>query len=130
MKRQKNDAADAETIAEAASRPTMRFVALKTSDQQAAGMTFRVRDTLVRQRTQLVNALRGHLAEFGVVAPVGIARVDRLAEAVERPCVSLPEAVRERAHRGWIRSRLSASTSLGWRRSCAVASPQTPRWRG
>lgn len=75
----------------------MRFVALKTSDHQAAGMTFRVRDTLVRQRTQLVNALRGHLAEFGVVAPVGIARVDRLAEAVERPSVSLPEAVRELA---------------------------------
>jgi len=61
VKRQKNDAADAETIAEAASRPTMRFVAVKTEEQQARAMLFRTRDLLVRQRTQLINALRGHL---------------------------------------------------------------------
>lgn len=97
VKRQKNDAADAEAIVEAASRPTMRFVALKTSEQQAAGMTFRVRDTLVRQRTQLVNALRGHLAEFGVIAPAGIARVERLAEMVEDPDMSILAPVRELA---------------------------------
>ena len=71
VKRQKNDAADAEAIAEAASRPTMRFVALKTEEQQARAMIFRTRDLLVRQRTQLINALRGHLAEHGVVAPQG-----------------------------------------------------------
>jgi transposase len=57
VKRQKNDAADAEAIAEAASRPTMRFVAVKTEEQQARAMLFRTRDLLVRQRTQLINAL-------------------------------------------------------------------------
>ena len=61
VKRQKNDAADAEAIAEAASRPTMRFVAVKSQEQQARAMLFRTRDLLVRQRTQLINALRGHL---------------------------------------------------------------------
>src|SRR6056297_3523245 len=64
VKRQKNDAADAEAIAEAASRPTMRFVAVKSAEQQGQGMLFRTRDLLVRQRTQTINALRGHLAEF------------------------------------------------------------------
>ena len=77
--RQKTDAADAEAIAEAASRPTMRFVALKTEEQQARSMTFRTRDLLVRQRTQLVNALRGHLAEHGIVAAGGLAKVKVLA---------------------------------------------------
>ena len=59
VKRQKNDAADAE----AANRPTMRFVAVKTEEQQARAMLFRTRDLLVRQRTQLINALRGQLSE-------------------------------------------------------------------
>ena len=62
----KNDAADAEAISEAAQRPTMHFVAVKTEAQQAQGMLFRTRDLLVRQRTQTISALRGHLAEFGV----------------------------------------------------------------
>ena len=82
VRRQKNDAADAEAIAEAASRPTMRFVALKTEEQQARSMIFRTRDLLVRQRTQLVNALRGHLAEHGIVAAQGLARVKALATAM------------------------------------------------
>jgi Transposase, Mutator family/Transposase len=68
VKRQKNDAADSEAIAEAASRPTMRFVTVKTEEQQARAMLFRTRDLFVRQRTQLINALRGHLSEYGVVA--------------------------------------------------------------
>ena len=71
VKRHKNDMADAEAICEAAQRPTMRFVAVKTKEQQARGMLFHTRDLLVRQRTQTINALRGHLAEFGVVAPQG-----------------------------------------------------------
>jgi transposase len=82
VRRQKNDAADAEAIAEAASRPTMRFVALKTEEQQARSMIFRTRDLLVRQRTQLVNALRGHLAEHGIVAAQGLAKVKVLAAAL------------------------------------------------
>lgn len=93
VKRQKNDAADAEAIAEAASRPTMRFVAPKSEDQQAAAMAYRTRDLLVRQRTQTINALRGHLAEYGVVAPIGVAHVGRLAALVEGDDGGLPEAV-------------------------------------
>ena len=95
MKRQKNDAADAEAICEAAQRPTMRFVAVKTEEQQARGMLFHTRDLLVRQRTQTINALRGHLAEFGIVAPQGPAHVDRLASAIEGPGSGLPASVRE-----------------------------------
>jgi transposase len=95
VKRQKNDAADAEAIAEAASRPTMRFVALKTEEQQARAMIFRARDLLVRQRTQLINALRGHLAEYGVVAAQGIVHVPRLQEVIEDPQAELPSIVRD-----------------------------------
>ena len=95
VKRQKNDETDAEAIVEAAQRPTMSFVAIKTEEQQARGMLFRTRDLLVRQRTQSINALRGHLAEFGVVAPQGTARIDRLASALEDPGSGLPEPVRE-----------------------------------
>ena len=83
VKRQKNDAADAEAIAEAASRPTMRFVAVKTEEQQARAMLFRTRDLLVRQRTQLINALRGQLSEHGVVAPQGPANVAILVQAID-----------------------------------------------
>ena len=82
VRRQKNDAADAEAIVEAASRPTMRFVALKTEEQQARSMIFRTRDLLVRQRTQLVNALRGHLAEHGIVAAQGLPHVKVLADVL------------------------------------------------
>lgn len=71
VKRSKNDAADDEAICEAAQRPSMRYAAIKTEAQQAAGMVFRTRDLLVRQRTQLINAIRGHLTEFGWVAPKG-----------------------------------------------------------
>jgi len=95
VKRQKNDAADAEAIAEAASRPTMRFVAVKSEDQQARSMIFRTRDLLVRQRTQLINALRGHLAEHGVVAPQGTAHVKRLADVIGDETAVLPATVRE-----------------------------------
>jgi len=98
VKRHKNDAADAEAIAEAASRPTMRFVTVKSQTQQTQAMAYRTRDMLVRQRTQLVNALRGHLTEFGVVAPQGIAQIKKLAAAVDAPETELPELVRQLAH--------------------------------
>jgi len=78
VKRNKNDAADAEAICEAVMRPTMRFVAVKTADQQAAVLLHRGRERLVRQRTMLVNALRAHLAEFGVIAPQGLRNVGKL----------------------------------------------------
>jgi transposase len=97
VKRQKNDATDAEAIAEAASRPTMRFVAVKSEGQQARAMLFRTRDLLVRQRTQLINALRGHLSEHGVVAAQGPANVKVLEEVVEDQTTSLPLLVVELA---------------------------------
>lgn len=93
VKRQKNDAADAEAIVEAASRPTMRFVAVKSADQQAAGMAFKPRDLFVRQKTQLINALRGHLAEHGVVAPQGVVHLKRLKTALGDEANGLPTAV-------------------------------------
>ena len=92
VKRQKNDAADAEAIAEAVQRPNMRTVAVKSSAQQARAMLFRTRDLLVGQRTQLVNALRGHLAEHGIVLAKGIANVERLALRLEDD--DLPDLVR------------------------------------
>lgn len=95
IKRQKNDTADAEAIAEAASRPSMRFVAVKSEAQQARAMVFRTRELLVGQRTQLINALRGHLAEHGVVAPQGPAQLKRLADALEAGASQLPATVRE-----------------------------------
>ncbi|MCP2223408.1 transposase [Bradyrhizobium elkanii] len=75
VKRQKNDAADAEAIAEAASRPTMRFVGVKSAEKQASSMAFKVRDLLVRQRTQTINALRGHLAEYGLIVAQGVRHI-------------------------------------------------------
>jgi len=93
VKRQKTDVADAEAIAEAAARPTMRFVEPKSEEQQAAAMAYRTRDLLVRQRTQTINALRAHLAEYGVVAPTGVAHVGRLAAILEESDSGLPEAV-------------------------------------
>ena len=71
VRRGKNDAADAAAICEAVTRPSMRFVAVKSTGQQGALMAHRCRDLLIRQRTQLVNALRGHLAELGLVAAQG-----------------------------------------------------------
>ncbi len=94
VKRQKNDMADAEAIAEAASRPTMRFVTVKTKSQQAQSMVFKTRDLLVRQRTQMVNTLRGHLAEYGVVAPQGVANIKQLADKINDGMTNIPDTVR------------------------------------
>jgi transposase len=94
VKRQKNDAADAEAICEAAQRPTMRFVQPKSAEAQAAAVVFRTRDLLVRQRTQLINALRGHLGEFGIVVRQGPGNVDKLIALVEDPSSELPTEAR------------------------------------
>ena len=95
VKRQKNDAADAEAICEAAQRPNMRFVAVKSEEQQASALVFRARDLLVRQRTQLSNAIRGHLTEYGWVAPKGRSYVALLGDLLEDELgSSLPEAAR------------------------------------
>jgi transposase len=83
VKRGKNDAADAEALCEAMSRPTMRFVPVKTAEQQAALMLVGVRDRLIRQRTQLANAIRGYAAEFGLVAAKGLVRIEPLLERIK-----------------------------------------------
>lgn len=90
VKRQKNDAADAEAICEAAQRPSMRFVPVKSEETRGAAMVFRVRELLIRQRTQAINALRGHLAEFGQIVPQGAANAARLIALVEDPDSGLP----------------------------------------
>ncbi|RUV87100.1 IS110 family transposase [Mesorhizobium sp. M1A.F.Ca.IN.020.06.1.1] len=95
VKRQKNDVADAEAIVEAAQRPTMRFVEPKTKEQQSRAIVFRTREQFVNQRTELVNALRAHLYEFGYVAPQGIGHLPRLAEIVEDESADLPDLVRD-----------------------------------
>ena len=82
VKRQKNDAADAEAICEAVSRPTMRFVPVKTVEQQSVMMLHRTRLLLMRQRTRLANAIRGHMAEYGIVAPSGREGLQRLIEMI------------------------------------------------
>src|SRR5947207_9226476 len=96
IKRNKNDAADAAAICEAVVRPTMRFVPVKTADQQAAVLLHRGRERLVRQRTGLVNALRAHLAEFGLVAPHGLRNVGKLIAIVrDQADAWLPDLARQ-----------------------------------
>jgi len=90
VKRQKNDAVDAEAICEAAVRPSMRFVSMKSEETQGAAMVFRFRELLIRQRTQAINALRGHLSEFGQVVPQGAANASKLIAIVEGSECELP----------------------------------------
>jgi transposase len=94
VKRQKNDSAHAEAICEAAQRPTRRFVSVKSEAGQASALVFRTRDLLVRQHTQITNALRGHITEYGWVVAQGPARVAELIEHIEDPACALPGEAR------------------------------------
>jgi len=94
VKRNKNDAADAEAICEAMSRPTMRFVPIKTAEQQAALMLAGMRDQLVRRRTQLSNAIRGYAAEFGLTASKGLSKIEPLLVRIAAD-PTLPELAKE-----------------------------------
>ena len=95
VKRQKNDAADAEAICEAVTRANMRFVATKTPEQQSCLMLHRTRHLFIRQQTAVINAIRAHLAEFGIVAPVGRNGVEQLLGIVADPNDKrLPEVAR------------------------------------
>jgi len=78
VKRNKTDAADAEAICEAVTRPTMRFVPVKSPEEQAAGMVLKTRELLVRQRSQTANAMRGHMAELGIIAAAGMTSIAKL----------------------------------------------------
>src|SRR6187399_1558449 len=94
VKRGKNDAADAEALCEAMSRPTMRFVPVKTVEQQAALMLVGVRDRLIRNRTQLANTIRGYAAEFGLTAAKGMCKIEPLLARIAAD-ETLPELARE-----------------------------------
>ena len=93
VKRGKNDAVDADACCEAMSRFGMRFVPIKSAEQQATLMLHKTRELLVKQRTMSVNALRSHLSEFGIIAAKGIGRVDELLELAESDA-TLPNAAR------------------------------------
>lgn len=95
IKRPKNGAADAEAIVEAAQRPGMRFVETKTEAQKARAILFRTREQLVRQRTDLINALRAHLYEYGYIVAQGIGHLGRLEEILNESNSELPELVRD-----------------------------------
>ncbi len=95
VKRGKNDAIDAAAICEAMSRPGMRFVAVKSAEQQAGLMLLKVRDLLVKQRTMLINAMRGHAAEFGVVAAKGPIKVSELLQRAQAEAAGVPALARE-----------------------------------
>ena len=96
VKRHKNDAADAEAICEAVTRPTMRFVAIKTEDQQAILMHHRTRELLVRQRGMLINALRAHLHELGIMAAQGGKGLnERIALVNDKTIQMIPDLARE-----------------------------------
>ena len=98
VKRQKNDAADAEAIVEAAQRPGKRFVEPKGPEQQARALLFRTREQLVHQRTELVNALRAVMYEYGHIVPQGIGNIKRIEAILNEPGSDLPELVREECH--------------------------------
>ena len=98
VKRGKTDAADAAAIAAAVTRPTMRFVAVKSVDQQAVLMLHKGRELLVRQRTMLINALRGHLAEFGIIAARGPGGVRAAIAALHEGQDGLPDLARQVLH--------------------------------
>lgn len=148
IKRGKTDAADAEAICEAVNRPTMRFVPIKTPGQQAVLALHRTRDLLIRQRTMLVNALRGHMAEFGIVARQRIAGLGELPvmlraeDAAGLPCLAKHalltladgiEALKRHADEietailAWHKNNKPAAAS----RRClaSVRSPLLPSWR-
>jgi len=95
VKRQKNDAADAEAICEAVTRPNMRFVPVKTEEQQGVLVLHRSRDLLMRQRTMILNAIRAHVAEFGTIAAQGPRKVGELVGRLrEDDSLGLPEVAR------------------------------------
>ena len=119
VKRGKNDAADAAAICEAVTRPSMRFVPVKTEEQQSAMTMHRVRELLVRQRTQLINAVRGHLAEFGLVGAQGPWNVPGLLASMQedRRVPSPPTAATTSyPERSISSSRRAASERAGSRR--------------
>ena len=147
VKRNKNNAADAETICEAVTRPTMRFLAVKNTEQQSILMLHRTNELLTRQRTMLINAIRAHMAEFGIVAPTGVPQVSKLLRiiadtddtrppSVARSCL---ESLARQFYRFTKRSAPRKSKSMpgisqtrsaaAWKPSPASGRSRLVRWR-
>jgi len=132
VKRQKNDAADAEAICEAVTRANMRFVAIKTPEQQSCLMLHRSRHLFIRQQTSVINAIRAHLAEFGIVAPVGRNGVEQLLGVVtDANDKRLPEVARACVAALGAQLRMLKAQILefdrairAWHRSSEAASPK------
>jgi transposase len=123
VKRGKSDTADAEALCEAMSRPTMRFVPVKTAEQQAAQMLAGVRAQLVRRRTQLTNAIRGYAAEFGLVAAKGLGKIEPLLARIgaDETLPALAKELFEAQAReyAWLRKELEALDAklMAWHRA-------------
>jgi transposase len=125
VKRNRNDAADAEAICEAVTRPTMRFVPIKSTEQQSVLMLHRARDLLVRQQTMTVNALRAHLAEFGIIAAQGIQNMSKVIAIIgDAADQRIPDLARETlvsmaAHYEELKRQISAFEKkiVQWHRS-------------
>lgn len=129
VKRNKNDVADAAAICEAVTRPTMRFVSVKGVEQQGVLVLHRSRELLVRQRTMLVNAIRGHMAEFGIVAPTGVPQIKKLLAVIaDQDDKRLPSSAR-RCLEGLVRQFLALQQEIhaielsihAWHRSNEVS---------
>ena len=110
-----------------AQRPSMRFTPVKDEEQQASGVVFRARDLLVRQRTQTINALRGHLTEYGHAAAKGVPHVARLIERIEDPDTALPQAARVGATRARRDPALSERADRRARHGDRGAGPRSTR---
>ena len=127
VKRGKNDARDAEAICEAVGRPTMSFVPVKSLDQQAALMLHKARDLLLKQRTMLVNAIRGHAAELGVCAPQGLGKVEALLaqvaaeEAIPALARDVVALLGQQLDALEHRIELVERRLLAWHRDCALS---------
>jgi hypothetical protein len=132
VKRQKNDAADAEAICEVVTRANMRFVATKTPEQQSGLMLDRMRHLFIRQQTAVINAIRAHLAEFGIVAPVGRNGVEQLLHmGVDRSWHCCPDfsgaalLPSERVLAGWPVQTTSRVGVLSWARMTTMTHQST-----
>ena len=131
VKRQKNDAADAEAICEAVMRPTMRFVEVKTAEQQSTLVLHRTRAILMRQRIQLSNAIRGHMAEFGIVAPIGRNGLERLLEIIRDEAEQrVPAAARTCLQMLADQLQLVNSQALETERRIRASARARRRWAG
>ena len=131
VKTNKNDAADAEAICEAVTRPTMRFAPAKSAEQQSVLMLHRARELLVRQRTMVINALRGHCAELGLIVAQGASKVEELVAIIEDPGdVRLPPLAARRLAL-WLSSSIPLRPgSSSWRRRFWLGTDPTRRAAG